>query len=187
MINPLSAMRRYAASEDPRVAAANLVALVLAWNTPFYPLYLLGAAGRDIWPGAWLTLCVFPVFLSVPAVTRRAKLWGRVLLVAVATGNTVFCTWLLGEPSGTQLFLLPCITLAALVFRRGERLALLMALPMVTGLLLHGRYPVSPFVCAGTGCASIVWLNAISVAVLLAFLGLLASVASTHPRETPPP
>jgi hypothetical protein len=170
-------VRRYVAADDPRVAAANLVALVLAWNTPFYPLYLFGAAGAAMSKGAWLTLCVFPLFLAVPAITRWNDTWGRVLLVSAGTGNTLFCTWLLGEASGTSLFLLPCITLAALSFRRSEGRLLfpLLALPMVTGLALSGRYPFSPFACADAACSEIVWLNAVSVAILLAFLGVLAT------------
>ena len=171
------AARAYLASGDPRVAAANLVAMVLAWNTPFYPFYARAAGGMGMWPGAWLTLCVFPVFLAVPAVTRHWPYWGRVLLVTIGIGNTVFCTWLLGEASGTQLFLLPCITLAALLFRREERAALfgLLVLPVILGVALNGRYPVSPFVCSGVGCAGLVWLNGFSVAVLTAFLGVLAT------------
>jgi hypothetical protein len=43
-----AAARHSAAADDPRAAAANFVALVLAWNTPFYPLYLLGIAGAAI-------------------------------------------------------------------------------------------------------------------------------------------
>ena len=172
-----AAARRYAAADDPRVAAANLVALVLAWNTPFYPVYLLGAAGAAMRNAAWLTLCAFPVFLAVPAITRRHHLWGRVLLVIAGTGNTLFCTWLLGEASGTQLFLLPCITLAALLFRRTEPAALfsLLASPILAGVTLDGRYPTSPFACSGGSCGGLLWLNAISVAVLVAFLGVLAT------------
>ena len=168
---------RYAAADDPRVAAANLVALVLAWNTPFYPLYLLGAAGAAMSKGAWLTLSVFPIFLAVPAITRWSDTWGRVLLVSAGTGNTLFCTLLLGEASGTSLFLLPCITLAALLFRRSESGALfpLLVLPMVTGVAMSGRYPFSPYACAGAACSAIAWLNAVSVAILLAFLGVLAT------------
>ncbi len=173
----LSLVRRYAAADDPRVAAANLVALVLAWNTPFYPLYLLGAAGATMRDGAWLTLCSFPVFLAVPAITRWSAMWGRVILVAGGTANTLFCTWLLSEASGTALFLLPCITLVALLFRRAEIKALLplMILPIAAGIVMNGRYPFSPFACRGAACAAIVWLNAVSVGVLLAFLGLLAT------------
>jgi hypothetical protein len=167
-------IRRYVAAEDPRVAAANLVALVLGWNTPFYPLYLLAAGMR---PGVWFTITAFPFFVLVPAVNRKYPFWGRVLLVAIGLGNTLFCTWLLGEASGTQLFLLPCITLAALLFRRDEPGALigLLALPVVAGLALDGRYPMSPYACSGAACGGIVWLNAVSVAVLTVFLGWLAA------------
>lgn len=171
----LAALRSYMASDDPRVAVANLIAMVLAWNTPFYPLYLLGAAGAAMQPGAWLTLAIFPVFLVVPAVTRRWPLPGRVLLAAAGLANTVWCTWLLGEGSGTQLFLLPCIFLAAIIFRQAERRALLslLALPVIAGLTLHARYPSSPFACHAAICENVVWLNAFSVALLCSFLGLI--------------
>jgi hypothetical protein len=177
-------VRDYAASDDPRVAAANLVALVLGWNTPFYPLYLLGASGLGILPGAWFTVTACPFFLLVPAVTRRSSLGGRVLLMLTGIGNTLFCTWLLGEASGTQLFLLPCITLAALLFRRDEQLALagFLVSPVVAGIALDGRYPVSAFVCSGAACAGIVWLNAVSVAALTVFLGWLSAGAAPARR-----
>ena len=173
----LSLLRRYAAADDPRVAAANLVALVLAWNTPFYPLYLLGAAGATMRDAAWLTLFSFPIFVAVPTITRWNAFWGRVVLVIGGTANTLFCTWLLSEASGTALFLLPCITLAALLFRRAEitALASLLILPILAGIAMSGRYPTSPFACGGAACASILWLNAVSVAILLAFLGVLAT------------
>ncbi len=178
----------YIASDDPRVATANLVAMVLAWNTPFYPLYLRGVAGPAILPGGWLTLCVFPAFLAVPAVTRFWPYAGRVMLALTGAANTLFCTWLLGEASGTAMFLLPCITLAALLFRRDETAALfgLLALPIVLGIALDRRYPVSPFVCSGEGCTGILWMNVFSIAVLTAFLGLLATGLATTANDTPP-
>lgn len=190
------AARGYAASNDPRVAVANQVALILAWNTPFYPLYLLGAGGAALWPAAWWTLCSFPCFLAVPALTRRDPFWGRVALALTGLGNTLFCTWLLGEAAGTALFLLPCITLAALLFRREERVALfsLMALPILAGVLLNGRYPVSPFALTDTARVAVLWLNAVSVAVLMAVLGffstgLAGEVALVMPvsASVPPP
>jgi hypothetical protein len=182
-------LRQYIAANDPRVATANLVALVLAWNTPFYPLYLLGAGGSGMRPGVWLTLCSFPVFVVVPLVTRRHALAGRALLVLAGTANTVFCTWVLGEASGTQLFLLPCIMLAGLLFRRDEPSALFgfLLLPILCGVALSGRLPVSPFVCPGTACGAIVSLNAVSVAVLTAFFGLLTSRACDPPMPRPEP
>ena len=174
---PIAKSRAYAASDDTRVATANLIALVLAWNTPFYPLYLLAAGGNAMSPGAWLTLCSFPVFLAVPAATRRRPFAGRAFLAIACILNTVFCTWLLGEASGTALFLLPCIVLAALLFRRAERLALaaFLVFPLIVGALLDGRYPRSPFGCAGVSCSGILWMNALSVAVLLVFFGYLAA------------
>jgi MASE7 protein len=171
------ALRNYSASDDARVATGNLIALVLAWNTPFYPLYLRAAGGAAMLPGAWLTLSVFPVFLAVPAITARYPFGGRVLLASAAVTNTFFCTWLLGEASGTQLFILPCITLAALLFRWSDRVALtgFLALPILVGILTDGRYPVSPFICTGDRCRAILWMNALSVVVLTAFFGILAT------------
>jgi len=142
----LAGLRRYMAAEDPRIADTNLIAMVLAWNTPFYPLYVLASAGAAMQPGAWLTLPVFLVFLAVPAVTRRYPLAGRVLLVAAGIANTLYCTWLLGEAAGTWLFLLPCAALAPLLFRRTERgpLVIFLALPVAAGLALTGSYSISP-------------------------------------------
>ena len=163
-------------AEDPRIADTNLIAMVLAWNTPFYPLYVLASAGAAMQPGAWLTLPVFLVFLAVPAVTRRYPLAGRVLLVAAGIANTLYCTWLLGEAAGTWLFLLPCAALAPLLFRRTERgpLVIFLALPVAAGLALTGSYSISPFVCMGASCVSLLWLNSISVIILMVFFGMIA-------------
>ena len=176
-MRPLSAVRHYVAAEDPRVEMANMIAMVLAWNTPFYPLYLLGAAGAAVQPGAWFTLAVFPVFLAIPAITRRSPFAGRVLLAGAGLVNTVWCTWLLGEDSGTPLFLLACIALVPIIFRQGERLAFLgfLALPIILALASYGQYPASPFACQGAACESLIWLNAVSVACLCAFLGLMTA------------
>jgi hypothetical protein len=170
-------VRRYAASDDPRVARANFIALLLASNTPFYPLYVFAAGGAGMWPGAWLTLCSFPFFLAVPAITRRNRWVGRIFLAFAGLLNTLFCTWVLGEASGTELFLLPCIILAALLFRRAERMTLVVMLyaPVAAGLALFGRYAESPFACTGAACGGILWMNAMSVAVLLALFGYMAT------------
>ena len=99
------------------------------------------------------------------------------LLAVAAIANTVFCAWVLGEASGTALFLIPCIALAALVFRREEIVPLfaLLVLPAVAGVAMWGRLPASPFACAGAACAGIFWMNAMSVATVQMFLGLLAT------------
>jgi len=48
----------------------------------------------------------------------------------------------LGERSGIELFLMPCVILAAMVFRASERLVLLplLVLPLVLFYGLHDRY-----------------------------------------------
>jgi len=176
-MRPLAALDRYISAPDPRVARANLVALVLAWNTPFYPLYLIAAGMPAGHPATWLTACSFPVFALVPAVTRRFRFGGRLFLAACGSANTLYCTWLLGEASGTPLFLLGCIMLAGLIFGPHERATLAAGIgtPLLAGLALHGRYPGPLHACAPATCDSLVWLSAFSVALLLGFFALLAA------------
>ena len=167
----------YAANEDPLAAAGNTVALVLASNTPFYPIYVLVLAGSGGMPWLWLTLLVFPFFLAVPAVSRHHPLLGRSMLSLSGTANTVLCTWLLGENSGTELFLIPCITLASLLFRAGERLLMLIlaVLPLGAYYFMHGRYGPPPFRYSDEAYASLFTMNAVSVGTLSIFLGIVFS------------
>ena len=101
---------------DPLAKVAATVALVVASNQPFYPLYLHAIVGKQAWP-AWLTLLTTPLFLAVPAVARRHPLAGRAMLPIVGIVNTVFCVKLIGLATAVELFLLPCILLAAILFR----------------------------------------------------------------------
>ena len=55
----------YAANDEPLAAAGNKVALVLAGNAPFYPLYVIALAGSDGMPWLLMTLLAFPIFLMV--------------------------------------------------------------------------------------------------------------------------
>src|SRR5512140_655674 len=77
-------------------------------------------------------------------VQPRPKLgrWAAELdgLLAGNAINTVFCTWLLGERSGTELFLIPCAMLASLLFGAKERCRMLTlaALPLCAYIFLHG-------------------------------------------------
>jgi len=158
---------------------------VLAWNTPFYPLYLIAAGVPSAHPATWLAACAFPVFASVPELTRRWPFGGRLFLAAAGTANTLYCSWLLGEASGTPLFLLGCIVLAGLIFAAHERAALLAGIggPLLAGLLMHGRYPAPLYACEADSCESLVWLSAFSVALLLGFFALLAARGeSARPR-----
>lgn len=168
---------RLIAHPDGRTATANLVAVVVAWNTPVYPLYLWWVAGSGGMPWALLTMCSLPFFAAVPLLSRRSSLAGRLALPLVGTANTLFCTWIFGEAAGEQLFLLPCITLGTMLFQPAERLPMLVgvAAPMLGYWLLQGHYPPPPFRYGPAQYDALVSLNAASVGFLTAFLGLLAS------------
>jgi hypothetical protein len=176
----------YAAHPVPIVAAGNKVALVLAGNTPFYPIYVVGLAGAGGMPWLLMTLFVFPVFLAVPAISRRRPFLGRVTLSLAGTANTVLCTWLFGEQSGTELFLLPCISLGSLLFGPGERIPMLLlaGLPLAVFYFLHGHYGAPPHLYADDAYHALFTMNAVSVGTLSIFLGIVFSgLYAVHPRR----
>jgi len=175
----------YASNDEPLAAAGNKVALVLAGNTPFYPMYVVGLAGSEGMPALLMTLFAFPVFAMIPAVSRRHPLLGRAMLSLAGSFNTLFCTWLLGEKSGTELFLIPCLTLASLLFGAGERfwMLLLTALPLGAYVLLHGHYGSPPHLYQDDAYASLFSMNAISVGTLSIFLGIVFSGLYAGPSK----
>lgn len=177
LVEAAARLRTYASNDQPLAAAGNKVALVLAGNTPFYPMYVVGLAGSGGMPALLMTLFSFPFFAMVPAISRRYPLLGRATLSLAGSVNTVFCTWLLGERSGTELFLIPCITLASLLFGTGERIWMLplAALPLAAYILLHGHYGSPPHVYQDAAYASLFSMNAISVGTLSIFLGIVFS------------
>ena len=146
---------------------------MLAGNQPFYPLYVVIIGGADGMPWVLLTMVSLPFFLIVPAVARRHPLLGRVALALTTTINTVFCTWVLGERSGTELFLLPCATLAGLLFRPSERLLMLplAGFPVLSYWLLHGRYGAPPHLYAPI-LDALFAMNAIGAGMISIFLGI---------------
>lgn len=172
-MSPWRAIRDYIAHPDPLVAAGNLIAVVIAWNQPFYPLYLYFLVGGDIGV-SFFTFLSTPFFLAVPAVARHHSLTGRALLPLTGIANTVMCTKLFGEASGVELFLAPCIMAAAMLFRRSERLVMLALVGL--GLLayagLHGRYGAPYHLYSAAEYANFFGVNALSVGTLVAFIGL---------------
>lgn len=169
----LALCRSYLAHPDPAAAATNLVALVVALNGPFYPLYVIGVIG---WSGlpAFATMLASPLFFAVPWMSRRNSLAGRVALPLIGTSNSLWCAKLLGIASGVQLFCLPCIMLAALLYRDPERrlgLALigLALLPLfVPGVILGP--PLLPMDAAEA--ARLVPLNVACIGTLMGLLAL---------------
>jgi hypothetical protein len=172
----IETVRAYARHPDPRVAAANVIALVVASNQPFYPLYLFWLVSDDI-TAAWFTFLSTPFFLAVPAVSRWNDTAGRALLPLAGIGNTVLSAWLFGTASAVEIFLIPCGVISLLLFRPRERLVALAITALAFGvfLLLHDVYgpPLAHY--DATEYAALSRLNLISASTLTAFVALIFS------------
>ena len=182
----LSRIREYTANPDPLASAAGTIAIVVAANQPFYPLYLHAIVGAEAWP-AWLTLLSMPFFVAVPAVARRHSLVGRALLPIAGVANTVLSVKLFGVASAVELFLLPCILLAAILFRPRERaiMALVLAAPLLAYLAVDGNLGPPLRIFSADETRSIVAVHAMSVAALTTLIGLMfATLLSEQRPET---
>jgi hypothetical protein len=156
---------------DPPTAVASFVALVLGANGPFYPLYVIALVGWVAGHLALLTLFATPFFLAIPALARRAGLAARLALWLIGTLNTVWCMKLLGPASGVGVFLLPCVSLAALLPAGMMRLAAA-GLPLLA-LLLPWDWFGTPILALTTAeNARLAFLNEFSAACLTGLLAL---------------
>jgi hypothetical protein len=173
----VGAVRRYANHPDPRVAAANFIALLVASNQPFYPLYLSWLVS-DISP-VWYTFLSTPFFLAVPALARKNSLAGRALLPLAGIGNTVSCASLFGTASAVEIFFIPCAAIALLVFRPKERLFAFGVAGLALGayLLLIGRYGAPMVAYGAEDYAALARLNVVSASMLTGFVALVFSNA----------
>lgn len=166
----------WSAHRDPLVSTASFVALLVASNQPFYPLYLWWLVSADIGP-AFYTFFSTPFFLAVPLLARRNTLLARALLPLAGIGNTVLCAKLFGTQSAVEIFLIPCVVLALLLFRPGERIVgfAIVALACACYLFL-GRYYGAPVVSYDAAeYAALVRLNAASATALTACVALIFS------------
>jgi len=172
-MTPWSAVRAYITHPDPLVSAGNLIAIMVASNQPFYPLYLYFAVGPEI-DVSFLTFLSTPFFVAVPAMARRNSLLGRALLPVTGIANTILSAKAFGEASGVEMFLVPCVTIAALLFRRSERRVMLalVGLGLASYLCLHGRYGTPLHLFTPDQYARFFGLNALSVMTLSAFVGI---------------
>jgi hypothetical protein len=169
-------LKTYSAHEDELAATGNTIALVLAGNGPFYPLYGFILIGWAAWP-TLSTMLSAPLFAAVPWLMRRNTKLGRVALSLLGTLNTLWCVKLLGLDTGVDLFLLPCATLAAMLFYRNERWVMLplLGLPIAAFIGLKPFYGPALLPLPAQAAAHMVALNAGSVAMLTGFFGLVFS------------
>lgn len=166
-------IRAFAAHPDPLAEASNWVALTIGSHLPFWPLYIFWVAGREALPSSLLTMSMAPLFLAVPIVARRSSLSGRLATPVLGLINTVFTIWILGPASGTEVFLVPCAALSALIFRQTERIVMLVltVLPLIVWCLLRA-YPPTPLHQYDAAVArDLVALNVWSIAALIALFG----------------
>lgn len=167
----LAALRRrvatFAGDPDPLTEASNQLALIVASNQPFYPLYVKWVTGEAS-PFLALTFLSTPFFIASPWIARRFPGVGRLWFPTVGAINTFFCTAIFGIASGVELFLVPCMIIAALSCRAGERRALLVCIAMIVGtfILLHDRYGAAFFQTEPARLAALKALNGYSAVIL---------------------
>ena len=166
----------YTAHPDPRVASCNMIALVVASNQPFYPLYIYFAVSPHIAP-ALLTFLSTPFFLSIPAISRPSPILGRALLPLTGLANVIVSAKAFGAASGVAVFIVPCALIAAAFFRPSERIfaLALLALALAVFLGIERYSPVPIHVYSQTEYAAFVRLNALSAGALVTLLGLMLS------------
>lgn len=183
----LTLLRAYIAHDDPATAVANVIAMIVGWNAPFYPFYVMALVGRPIAGSAALTAIAAPFFLAIPALARVSSRAARMALPIIGTTNTLWCIKLLGHDCGLAYFLLPCIVLSALIHRRDERLMLLltMALPLAAGFLAN-RFLQEPLILVPAGAAqSLAALNEGSVLVLACVIAWRFAALLRNPESDP--
>jgi hypothetical protein len=165
----------YVAHDDPLVRACNIIALVVAANQPFYPLYVLWLVGHDV-AATLLTFLSTPFFVAVPLLARRSSVWGRALLPLAGMANTVLVTRIFGQASGVELFLMPCMLIVAAFFRSSERLFAIALGAVGLGLFLglDGRYGTPICECTAEDLRALLGLHALSAGALVMFVGLLS-------------
>lgn len=167
-------IQRYIAHKDPLVAACNLLAMVVAWNQPFYPLYV----SWSVSPVAWPTYYAFfstAFFLAVPAVSRLDGQISRAMFPIVGIANTIICTKVFGVAAGAEVFLIACALIPAVFFRPTEPVwrYVLIALPFLVYFGMRGQYGEALHVYTETEYSSFFALNALSAATLTVFVGLV--------------
>lgn len=162
----LRRLRDYAEHDDPLTAACNRIALLVASNQPFYPLYIWWVVGGD-WIVACWTFLSTPFFAAAPAIARHNARLGRTTLVLASVGNAMVGAKAFGEASGVELFLIPCGLVALLGFRQNDwRLSAILLTATAAAALAHGAYGAPLGTFDEAQYARFLRLNASSVAAI---------------------
>lgn len=105
------------------------------------------------------------------------------MLPLIGTANGILAVKLIGTNTGVELFLLPCVLLAAILFRPGERFAMLAVLsfPFAAYLLLDQAVGTPLATYSASKYRSIISMHAFSGASLLALIGFAFPSYSASP------
>ena len=177
-------MKRLLTHDDPLVAAAAFLAVLLASNQPVYPLYVWLIAGEGAGRAA-IVLAAVPVFLAVPLVARASGKAARALLPIAGILNTLLASWAMGPEAGLAAFFIPCAALGAVLFRRTERHAMLAIVALsAAAWLVSETFAPGPF--SPEAYASLRRMNALSAIALCGLIGWLTP-PEPAPAPLPPP
>jgi hypothetical protein len=179
-----TAIKAYVAHGDPLVRACNVVALVVAANQPFYPLYVLWLVGHGV-AATLLTFLSTPFFVAVPLLARHSPRWSRAMLVLAGMANTIVVTAIFGQASGVELFLMPCVLIAAAFFRASDSVIAMGLVALGLGLFLglDGRYGAPICQCSAADQKALLGLHAISAGTLVVFIGFVSRDSRSSPRS----
>lgn len=158
---------------DPLTQATVTVTWVIVLNKPFYPLYVWWFVGSGV-QASMGTLISMPFFLFVLYLARDWPMAARIGLPLVGTLDTLFETKLFGYGSGTELFLMPCIMLAALSFHPQEKW---WQRGVAAGIFLvflatNDRLGSALYIWPPSELATLLSINVFAVASLTAFIGI---------------
>ena len=172
-MNLVAWLRGYIEHPDGPAAAASFVAVIVALNGPFYPLYVVALIGAAGW-GSVATLAASPLFLAVPWIARKSSLAARLALPLIGVAQSVWSTKLLGADSYVQLFCIPCIVLSALAFGPGERryALLLIGAAIVPLVMPRSAYGTALIPLTPMEAAALARMNVVCVAMTTALVTL---------------
>ena len=134
--------------------------------------------GADV-TGLYIVFLSAPCFLVIPFVARRNSLAGRVMLVVIGAVDTFISVKVYGPAAGNELYLVPCVLLATMLFRRREQWISfgLTALIFAGFFAAHDRYGASYLAWSTQDYAMMMQLNIVYVAILTAFISFSLSRA----------
>ncbi|MBE0702627.1 MAG: hypothetical protein IH582_05575, partial [Afipia sp.] len=102
---------------------------------------------------------------------------GRALLPIAGMANTILSARVFGPASGVEIFLIPCVLIAATFFRASERpiAFVLIGAAFLIYLGLNGMYGTPLHIYTTSEYHAFSRLNAMSAGTLCVFVGLIAS------------